>query len=95
MKLMSYEEALRAGKEAIKEMLIPIKVTKMRKQAELEMCKIDEDIANKTSTIQEKCCSEDINFRELINLQDDLALLERRKSQYKQIIDQMFPEEVK
>lgn len=93
MKLMSYKEALKMGKDKVREALVPVKVNRARKQAELEMCKLDEQIANKEAEISEECCAEEVNFARLIEKQDDLALLERRKAQYKKILDEMFPEE--
>lgn len=92
MKLISYKEALGMGKDAIKAALVPLRVNRARKQAELEMCKLDEQIASKEAAIQEACCKDEINFGHLIEQQDDLALLERKKVQYQKILDEMFPE---
>lgn len=92
MKLISYKEALNMGKKAISKALVPVKVNRARKQAELEMCKLDEKIASKEAAIQEACCADEINFASLIEQQDDLALLERKKAQYQKILDEMFPE---
>ena len=93
MKLMSYKEALKLGKEKLKETLIPLRVNKARKQAELEMCKLDEKIATKEARIQEACCQEEVNFSSIIEMQDDLSLLERRRTQYEKILNEMFPVE--
>lgn len=93
MKLISYSEALKMGKEKIREALVPVKVNRARKQAELEMCKLDEKIASAEASIQESCCADEINFSHLIEQQDDLALLERKKAQYQKILDEMFPKE--
>lgn len=93
MKLVSYKEALKMGKEKLGEMLIPVKAAKAKKQAELEMCKLDESLATKEAELHETCCREDVNFNRIISLQDELALLKRRKSQYQQIMDEMFPED--
>ena len=57
------------------------------------MAKIDEDIATKEADIHEECCSEDVSFSRIIDMQDTLGLLGRRKGQYQQILDEMFPEE--
>lgn len=93
MELPSYKDVLSMGKEKVKELMIPVRVKKARKQAELEMCKLDEDIATKISKLQDVCSSEEVSFSKIIELQDDIALLERKKEQYQQILDQMFPEE--
>ena len=92
MKLISYKEALTMGKEKIREAMVPVKVNRAKKQAELEMCKLDEQIATKEAAIQDATCAEDLNFAGIINMQDSLALLERKKTQYQKILDEMFPE---
>lgn len=95
MKLISYSEALRAGKDKISDMLIPLRVNRARKQAELEMCKLEEDIARKEAALHEACCAEEVNFNRLIEMQDTLGLLERRHKQFQKIVDEMFPVETK
>ena len=93
MNLISYKEALKMGEKNIKKMLVPVKAAKAKKQAELEMCKLEEEIAVKESDLHEMCCKEDLNFNRIIETQDSLGLLARRKKQYQQILDEMFPEE--
>ena len=92
MKLLSYSEALKMGKEKLQECLIPVKVNKARKQAELEMCKIDESIATKQAKLHDVCGSEEVDFKKIISLQNDIALEERTRTQYEQILKEMFPE---
>ena len=91
MQLPSYKEALKMGKEKIGELLVPHRVSKARKQAELKMCELDEKIATKIESLSELCTREEVDFDALIKLQDDVALLERRKTQFQQILDEMFP----
>ena len=91
MKLVSYKDALKLGKEKLKETLIPLRVNRAKKQAELEMCKLEEQIAVKESTLQEECCKEEINFSRIIEMQDALGLLIRKRGQYQKIVEEMFP----
>ena len=91
MKLTPYADALKMGKEKIGKMLVPVKVNRAKKQAELEMCKLDEEIAVKEEKLHDSCCSEEVNFSKIIELQDGIALLTRKKKQYQQILDEMFP----
>lgn len=95
MSLLSYKDALKMGKEAIDKMLVPAKVRRAKKQAELEMCKLDEDLAKKTAKLQEACTREDVDFSAIINVLDDIAILERRRNQYTQILEEMFPDDEK
>jgi len=92
MKLPSYKEVLTMGKEKVAQTLAPIKAARAQKKAEFEMAKLDEEIATKEAAIHEECCKEDVDFSKIINMQDSLGLLERRKGQYTQILKEMFPE---
>jgi len=92
MKLPTYKDVLKMGEDAVKQTLAPVKAARAKKQAELEMCKLDEQIATLEAEIHEMCCSVDIDFSEIIDAQDELALVERRKAQYKKILVEMFPE---
>lgn len=93
MKLISYAEALKLGKDKINEALIPIRVKRARTQAELEMLKLEEQVATKTAELHELCCEEKPSFPKIIEMQDDIALLERKLEQYEKILAEMFPEE--
>jgi len=91
MKLTPYNEALKMGKKKLNELLVPVKVNRAKKQAELEMCKLDEEIATKQAALHDVCTSEEIKFDRIIGMQDDLAILERKRSQYEVILAEMFP----
>lgn len=93
MKLPAYKEVLRMAKEKIDDALAPIRAMRAKKQAELEMAKLDEEIATQEAKIHEACCQKEINFSMLIERQDLLALTERKKKQYQKILDEMFPQE--
>lgn len=93
MKLPAYKDALKMGKEKVKEVLAPVKAKSAKKKAELEMCKLEEDIASREADLHEECCKEDVSFPKIIELQDKIALLQRKQKQYQKILDEMFPEE--
>lgn len=92
MKLPSYKEILKMSKEAIDDALAPIRAKKAQSQANLEMVKLEEQIATIQSEITEACCEKEINFSRIIEKQDRLALLERKKKQYQKILDELFPD---
>lgn len=94
MKLPTYKDVLTMGKEALDAALVPIRAAKAKKQAELEMCKIDEEIATTEARLHETCCNKEVDFGKIVELQDSLALTARKREQYKKIIAEMFPEEV-
>ena len=92
MKLKPYKEMLKWSKEKVDEALAPIRAIKAKKQAELEIAKLEEKIATLEAKINEVCVDKDINYSSLIEKLDDLALLERRKKQFIKIIDELFPD---
>jgi hypothetical protein len=92
MKLKPYKEYLKMAKEAIDETLAPVRANKARKQAELEIAKLDEGIATKEAKISELCTEKDLNFSKIIDEQDSLALQVRRKKQFEKIVDELFPD---
>lgn len=93
MKLKTYKEYLKMTKEKIEETLAPIRAMQARKQAELEMAKLDEKIVTLESEITTLCTQNPIPFDKIINKQDEMKLSERRRKQFKEIIDQLFCED--
>jgi len=91
-KLAPYKDILKMAKEAIDDALAPVRANRAKKQAELEIAKLEERIASQEAKVQEVCSEREINFDKLINTLDDLALLERRKKQFGKILVEMFPE---
>lgn len=78
------------AKEEIDESLAPVRARKAKKQAELEIAKMDEKkMASQESAINEMCCQ--IDFNAIIKAQDGYCLMEqKRKKQFIKIIEEMF-----
>lgn len=93
MALLKYKDVLILCKEKVKEALAPLRAREMKKKAELEVCKIDSQIAEKEQKIQEIASEYPIDFHKMIDAIDDLDLIKRRKEQFEQIIDEMFGED--
>ncbi len=93
MALIKYKDVLILCKDKIKEALAPLRAREMKKKAELEVCKIDSQIAEKEQKIQEIASEYPIDFHKMIDAIDDLDLIKRRKEQFEQIIDEMFGED--
>jgi hypothetical protein len=91
MKLTAYKEILKMAKEKVQEALAPVRANEMKKRAELEMAKIDSKMVEQESKISTVASEYPINFDKLIDSIDELALLERRKKQFANIINEMFP----
>lgn len=93
MALLKYKDVLILCKDKIKEALAPLRAREMKKKAELEVCKIDSQIAEKEQKIQEIASEYPIDFHKMIDAIDDLDLIKRRKEQFEQIINEMFGED--
>ena len=91
MKLKPYKEILAMAKEKVDETLAPVRANRAKKQAELEIAKMEESIASQEATILELCASKEIDFNKIIEAQDKYALTERKINQFKKIIEEMFP----
>lgn len=90
MSLLKYKDVLVLCKEKVKEAMAPLRAREMRKKGELEVCKIDSEIAEKEQKIQEYASEYPINFEKLLDALDELELIKRRKEQFEKIIDEMF-----
>lgn len=93
MKLQPYKKILKYSKEKIQDTLAPIRALQAKKQAELEIAKLDEKIATTESKIHEVCLEHPLNFDKIIQLQDERALTLRRKKQLEEIIVDLFESE--
>lgn len=91
MKLTAYAELLVMGKEALDKALAPKRARAVRKQGELEAAKLDERIATLENEVNELASKKEVHFESIINKLDELALAERKKKQFNDILEQMFP----
>jgi len=92
MKLTPYADLLKMGKEALEAIKAPLRAREMKKQAELEMLKIEGKQVELQAKLDELASAYPVNFAAIIETGDELALIERRMKQYDDIIKQMFPE---
>lgn len=90
-KLTPYKKMLTMAKDALDATLAPVRANAAKKQAELEIAKIEERIATLQSELNEACSRKEINFEAIIAKLDDIALVERRKTQFEKIVAEMFP----
>ena len=91
MKLMPYASVIKMAKDAKDALLAPLRANEMKKGAELEMAKIESKLVELDAKVQEICSEYPIDFNKLIGKIDERGLLERKKKQFKQIVEEMFP----
>lgn len=95
MKLKPFKEMIGLSKEKLDEAMAPIRARQVRLQANLEQSKLESDIVGKETQVQEMLTSKTVDFPRLMDRLDEIALLERRKEQYDEVLSQLFPEETK
>lgn len=91
MTLRPFKELIGLSKEKLDEAMAPIRARTVQAKAQLEQAKLDGEILAKESAIQELCIRKDIDFPALLDALDALALLERRRAQYVNVLAQLFP----
>lgn len=94
MQLKPFKELIGMTKEKLNEAMAPIRARQVKAKAELEMSKIDTELLNLETAVQEMCAEKDINLPKLLERLDEVALLERRKKQYGEVLSQLFPDEL-
>lgn len=90
--LMKYKDVLVLAKDKVKEVMAPLRAREMKKKAELEVCNLESEIAEKEQKIQEYASEYPVNFGKIIDAIDELELTQRRKDQFEKIIAEMFAE---
>lgn len=89
--LRPFKELIALSKEKLDEAMAPVRARKVKAVAELELAELDTELVNNETKLQEICTSKDINFKQLMDTLDDIALVERRQKQYSEVLEQLFP----
>lgn len=92
-KLTPYKKLLTMAKEAVDATLAPVRANAAKKQAELEIAKLEERSATLQSELDGLCATRELNFSRIIDKLDEIDLTERRKKQFIKIVAEMFPTE--
>lgn len=90
-KLKPLKDLLAMSKEKLNEAMAPVRARKIKAQAELELAKLDTELIELESSVQESFTGEAIEFPKLLDKLDRIALLERRKKQYDKVLGELFP----
>lgn len=93
-KLKPFKELIKLSAEKLDEALAPIRARQVQSKAELEVAKIEDELIQREREVTELCVKKDIDLNALIDKLDRVALLERRKVQLHEIVEQLFPKGV-
>lgn len=94
MKLIPLKDMLAFSKEKLDEKLAPARAKQIKSKAELKMAELEERIGSKQNEVQELYAKRDFDFDKLMDILDEIAILELRHANYKEVIEQLFPTEV-
>lgn len=92
MQLKPLSELLKMTKEKVDESLAPVRARQVKAKADVEVAKLEEKLLTLEREITEACTQKDINFEAVLNKMDDVALTERRIGQFRELVEQLFPE---
>jgi hypothetical protein len=95
MNLKPFKDLIGLSKEKLNEALAPIRARQVKAKADLEISQIETNLLSLETKVQEMCAEKDINLPALLDKLDEIALLERRKEKFADIVVQLFPEDVK
>lgn len=85
-----YKDLLQKGKEAIAALELPFKVKKEKKNLEMKILELEQQIAKDELTIQEQKSANPIAWDKLIKAIDDKELNERKLKQLQALETELF-----
>lgn len=87
-----YKDLISKGKEAIAALELPFKVKKERKNLEMKILELEQQVAKDELTIQEQKSASPINWDSLINAIDSNGLNQRKLKQLQDLETELFNE---
>lgn len=91
MQLIPFETSLGMTKDEKNAKLAPARVKSARMKAELEVAKLEEEIASIETEVTEAASRPDFTLAAIGLPLDRLDLANRRLKQYQEIVSQLFP----
>jgi uncharacterized protein involved in exopolysaccharide biosynthesis len=91
--LKPLKSILAMSKQAVDDMLAGVRARQTKARAEVELAKLDERAITLEREIQELCAQAEIDFTRVMSKMDDFDVNERRKTQLRKIVAELFPTE--
>ena len=86
----TYRELLAKGKEAIAALELPFKIKKEKKNLEMKILELEQEIAKNELTVQEQKSANPINWDKLISSIDTVELSKRKLKQLEKLQEELF-----
>lgn len=87
-----YKDLLKMGKDAVEDLERPFKVRKEKKNLEMKILELEQQIAKDELTIQEQKSKSPIDWDKLIDAIDALGLSQRKLEQLSALEKELFDE---
>ena len=95
MQLTPYADLIKLSPEEREKKNANAKINKQKQRGLLKVAELEEKITSLEETVISLCSQSDLNFEAIVDKQDELALALRRKEQFSNVINQLFPNENK
>jgi len=86
-----FKDLVALSKEKLDEALIPLRVRAAKAKAEGEVIKLEEQLIKLETDINTLCAQKELDFNSITNTIDTYELTERRLTQIKKLVDNLFP----
>jgi len=86
------KELLKMVEGAIKEVKLPFKLRKEKKQLESWILDYEEKVATLEADITDIKCEDELNVDKILDKVDDLELAQRRLKQGQELMNELFPD---
>lgn len=90
---MTYKELISKGKEAIAALELPFKVKKEKKNLEMKILELEQEMSKDELTIQEQKSAIPIDWDKLIQAIDKKALNDRKLKQLNELETELFTDD--
>ena len=90
-KVKPFAEVIKLSKEALDDVLAPIRARSAKAKADMVSAKLEEEMVDLERKIHEACAEKELNFDKIIDFINRYELAERKARQIAKLIDSLFP----
>ncbi len=91
MQLTPYSELVQLTPAEREKKNANAKINKQKQKGLLKVAELDEKITSLEDEVTSLCSKTELDFDAIVDKQDELALAQRRKEKFSEVINQLFP----
>lgn len=95
MQLTPYAELIKLIPGELAKKNSSAKINKQKQRGLLKVAELEEKITSLEDAVVSLCSQQELNYESIVDKQDELALRIRRKTQFQEVINQLFPQDEK